>query len=85
VVGADIVAGWLERRLLPLLHRMDAPVALVNAEGRVVVANRPALVTGAVLRQVDVPALWRRPEATVGAAALHRLPDLPLGVLVLGG
>jgi hypothetical protein len=85
VVGADIVAGWLERRLLPLLHRMDAPVALVNAEGRVVVANRPALVTGAVLRQVDVPALWRGTEATVGAAALHRLPDLPLGVLVLGG
>ena len=85
VVGADIVAGWLERRLLPLLHRMDGPVALVNAEGRVVVANRPALVTGAVLRQADVPALWRREPgspATAGAT-LHRLPDLPLGVLVL--
>jgi hypothetical protein len=69
VVGADIVAGWLERRLLPLLHRMDGPVALVNAEGRVVVANRPALVTGAVLRQVDVPALWRRDPATRPRAA----------------
>ena len=46
VVGADIVASWLERRLLPLLHRMDGPVALVNAEGRVVVANRPALGDG---------------------------------------
>jgi hypothetical protein len=92
VVGADIVAAWLERRLLPLLHRMDDPVALVNAEGRVVVANRPALVTGAVVRQVDVPALWRKAEegrragsaAAVGAGAtLHTLPDLPLGVLVL--
>jgi hypothetical protein len=85
VVGADIVAGWLERRLLPLLHRMDGPVALVNAEGRVVVANRPALVTGAVLRQADVPALWRRGpgDATSGGATLHRLSDLPLGVLVL--
>ena len=87
VVGADIVAGWLERRLLPLLHRMDGPVALVNAEGRVVVANRPALVTGAVLRQVDVPALWRRDPGgpPAGDAVLHRLPDLPLGVLLLDG
>jgi len=87
VVGADIVAGWLERRLLPLLHRMDGPVALVNAEGRVVVANRPELVTGAVLRQADVPALWRRDpgDPPAGGAVLHRLPDLPLGVLLLDG
>ena len=81
VVGADIVAAWLERRLLPLLHRMHGSVALVNAEGRVVVANRPELVTGAVLRQVDVPALWR--QEPTGGALLHRLPDLPLAVLVL--
>ena len=81
VVGADIVAAWLERRLLPLLHRMHGSVALVNAEGRVVVANRPELVTGAVLRQVDVPALWR--QEPTGGAILHRLPDLPLAVLVL--
>ena len=82
--GADIVASWLERRLLPLAHRMDAPMALVNAEGRVVVANRPELVTGAVVRQVDVPALWRTDEGSTDAT-LHRLPDLPLGVLVLAG
>jgi hypothetical protein len=81
VAGADIVAAWLERRLLPLLHRMDGPVALVNAEGRVVVANRPALVTGAVVRQVDVGALWRGTQTTGGT--LYPLPDLPLGVLVL--
>lgn len=84
VVGADIVASWLERRLLPLLHRMDAPVALVNAEGRVVVANRPELVTGAVVRHVDVPALWRTGPASTDAG-LHRLADLPLGVLMLAG
>ena len=60
---------------------MDGPVALVNAEGRVVVANRPDLVTGAVLRQVDVPALWR--QEPVDGVALYRLPDLPLAVLVL--
>jgi hypothetical protein len=83
VVGADIVASWLERRLLPLVHRVDDPAALVNAEGRVVVANRPELVTGAVVRQVDVAALWKGADA--GTATLHRLPDLPLGVLVLPG
>jgi hypothetical protein len=83
VVGADIVASWLERRLLPLLHRMAGPVALVNAEGRVVVANRPTLVTGAVLRQVDVPSLWRGDAPESGGATLHRLADLPLAVLVL--
>ena len=74
VVGADIVAGWLERRLLPLLHRMDGPVALVNAEGRVVVANRPALVTGAVLRQADVPALWRREPGDPPSGRRHPAP-----------
>ena len=43
------------------------------------------LVTGAVLRQADVPALWRREPGSpaTGGATLHRLPDLPLGVLVL--
>jgi hypothetical protein len=42
-------------------------------------------VTGAVLRQADVPALWRREPGspTTAGATLHRLPDLPLGVLVL--
>jgi hypothetical protein len=62
---------------------MAGPVALVNAEGRVVVANRPTLVTGAVLRQVDVPSLWRGDAPESGGATLHRLADLPLAVLVL--
>lgn len=88
VVGADIVASWLERRLLPLLHRMDRPAALVNSEGRVVVANRPELVIGAVVRRGA-----GRPPAPPGEGAvrtvvasgeeLHELPDLPLAVLVL--
>lgn len=68
VVGADIVNSWLERRLLPLLHRLRRPAALVNAEGRIVVANHPALVTGSVAR--------------AEGATVHPLPGLPLGVLV---
>jgi hypothetical protein len=81
VVGADIVNSWLERRLLPLLHRTGRPAALVNAEGRVVVANHPAMVTGAVTHEANVPALWAGRDAP--GAVLHRLPSLPLGVLVL--
>lgn len=69
VVGADIVVDWLERRLLPLLHRCERPAALVNAERRVVAANRPELVTGTVL---------------TGPGEHRPLPELPLSVLVLG-
>jgi len=68
VVGADIVVEWLERRLLPLLHRTGRTAALVNAENRVVAANHPDLVTGAV---------------TEVTAERHPLPGLPLAVLVL--
>jgi hypothetical protein len=89
VVGADLVAADLERRLLPLLHRIPEAVAVVNAEGRIVSANRPALVTGAVVRRCPVAALWERAgdggTATSAGAALHRIADLPLGVLVLAG
>ncbi|MFC4949983.1 hypothetical protein [Pseudonocardia sp. GCM10023141] len=81
VVGADIVNSWVERRLLPLLHRSERPTALVNADGRVVVANHPALVAGSVTHAVDVPGLWAGGD--VEGAALHPLPGLPLAVLVL--
>jgi DNA-binding FadR family transcriptional regulator len=81
VVGADVMAGWIERGLLPLLRRVERPTALVNTTGRVAVSNDPALVAGAVVHEVDVPALWAgRPN---DRAQLHRLPGLPLAVLVL--
>lgn len=72
VVGADVVNSWLERRLLPLLHRVGQRAALVNAGGRVVVSNHPTLVTGAVTRHAD-------------GATLRPLDGLPLGVLVFDG
>jgi hypothetical protein len=81
VAGADVVAGWVERRLLPLLRRISRPTALVNAAGRVAVANDPGLVAGSVVHDVDVPALWA--GRTAPPARLHRLEGVPLGVLVL--
>lgn len=80
IVGADIVNSWVERRLLPLLHRADRPTALVNAEGRVIVANDPSLVAGSVTHKADVPALWSGLSAE--GAGLHPVEGLPLGVLV---
>lgn len=56
-------------------------MALVNAEGRVVVSNHPSPVSGSVTHAVDVPTLWA--GGPVGGAALHRLADLSLGVLML--
>lgn len=70
IVGADIVNSWVERRLLPLLHRAERPTALVNVEGRVVVSNQPGLAAGSVTHAVDV-----------AGATLHPLDRLPLAVL----
>jgi hypothetical protein len=50
----------------------------------VVVANTPSLVTGAVTRQADVPALWAGRSAADGPS-LRRLDGAPLGVLELRG
>lgn len=68
VVGADIVAGWMERTLLPLLGAIDRPTALVNDEGRVAVANDPSLVVGSVVADLG--------------GKLHHLDRLPLSLLI---
>jgi hypothetical protein len=68
IAGADIVNSWVERRLLPLLHRAERPTALVNVEGRVVVSNQPALAAGSVTHAGN-------------GAELHPLDGLPLAVL----
>lgn len=80
VVGADILTGWIERTLLPLLGAIARPTALVNAEGRIAVANDPSLVVGEVVHGVDVPALWA--GGADPTARLYRLDRMPLGVLV---
>lgn len=46
VVGADIAVRRLERELLPGFLAVDAPLALVNADGRVVLSTEPALQVG---------------------------------------
>lgn len=46
VVGADVAVRRLERELLAGFLAVDAPLALVNADGRVVLSTEPALQVG---------------------------------------
>lgn len=70
VVGCDVPVRRAERLLLPPLRALGAPAAVVNAENRVLVGNRPDLVTGALLRDVG--------PSTTG----HACPTLPFSLLV---
>ncbi len=49
VVGADIALRRLEAEVLPQLLAVDHPLALVNADGRVVVSTDPTAPAGALL------------------------------------
>ncbi|MDL9980497.1 hypothetical protein [Microbacterium candidum] len=48
VVGADVAVRRLEQDLLPAFLDADEPVALVNADGRVVLSTAPALQVGTI-------------------------------------
>jgi hypothetical protein len=48
VMGADVAVRRLERDLLPAFLDADEPVALVNADGRVIVSTEPALQVGTI-------------------------------------
>lgn len=85
VVGVDVEVAAVERALLPLLRDAERPTAVVNAEGRVVVASDCSLSTGALLRSLPVRSWWATaPTAPDPCARLVRLPGLPLGVVTLG-
>ena len=46
VIGADVAVRRLERALLGAFLEVDAPLALVNEHGRVVLSTEPALQVG---------------------------------------
>ncbi|KQX05424.1 MULTISPECIES: cache domain-containing protein [unclassified Leifsonia] len=52
VVGADIAVRRLERELLPLLLLIDEPLALVNADGRVIISTDAVAQPGALVSSV---------------------------------
>ncbi|QDZ16154.1 cache domain-containing protein [Humibacter ginsenosidimutans] len=51
VVGADIAVRRLEREVLPVLLQHPEGLALVNADGRVVVSTEPSTPAGALVSQ----------------------------------
>ncbi len=54
VAGADVPVARIDAALLPTFTARSHPVALVNAEGRVIVANHADHVTGSKIRTSTV-------------------------------
>ncbi len=84
VVGADIHVREVERLLQPKLRALGGRVALVNAQGRVIVSNNARQATGSLVRDVDVPAWWSsgaEPVTTEHAAVLRRCGDSPIALV----
>lgn len=81
VVGVDVPVAELERQVTPLLDWVGAPVALVNAIGRVVTTVDFGLLTGDLVRDAAFARLWAG-EPADGPYRLRRLAGLPLGLLV---
>ncbi len=50
VAGADVPVVSIDAALMPVFRQGGRPLALVNAEGRVIVANHPDHLTGSRLR-----------------------------------
>jgi hypothetical protein len=46
VVAADLLVASVEERVLPALAGLDRPVALTNADGRVIASNSASLPPG---------------------------------------
>ncbi|MDX2646406.1 cache domain-containing protein [Streptomyces sp. PA03-1a] len=53
VAAADVYLRHFEAAVLPLLRRLSAPAALVNARGRVAASTDPRHLAGSLLRSVS--------------------------------
>lgn len=54
IAGADVTLAALDSTLMPALRAGGRPVALANAEGRVIVGNHADYVTGSRLKRADL-------------------------------
>jgi hypothetical protein len=83
VAGADIRVFTFEKAVLPSLRatrRSMRTMAIVNAQGRVVLSNSARHVSGTLIHAPDVAALW----SSAGAGgALRKIDDLPLALVDL--
>jgi hypothetical protein len=88
VVGADVFVREFEHTTLPKLHALaveqQSRVALVNAQGRVIVSTSARQATGSLVRELDIPAWWTTGEESVRrpGTTLQRCGDAPVALLV---
>ncbi|HEX5115501.1 MAG TPA: GntR family transcriptional regulator [Pseudonocardiaceae bacterium] len=75
IAAMDVLSDNVERRIMPALCAGPAPLALLNASGRVIAASRAEPAPGAQLAR-------RRGRAVARSAALARLCDLTGWTLV---
>ncbi|HKN98507.1 MAG TPA: FCD domain-containing protein [Pseudonocardiaceae bacterium] len=75
IAGMDVLSDHVERRIMPALCADPAPLALLNANGRVIAASRADPAPGAQLAR-------RRGRAVARSAGLARLCDLTGWTLV---
>lgn len=77
IAGADITLGAMDAALMPAMRAAGRPLALVNSEGRVIVANHADYVTGSRLRGAAVEAGRSVPGTRWTLADLSPGPDCP--------
>ena len=80
VGGADIRVFTFEKAVLPALLATRRTVAIVNAQGRVVLSNSARHVSGTLIRTPDVVKLWSSSDTD---GALRKIGQLPLALVDL--
>ena len=75
VAGSDLVVSGLEERVLPRMCKMARPLALINAQGRVVLSSSPDWTPG----MLHPSAGSMRSEIEVACACASPLPWVPVG------
>lgn len=78
VAGADVPARRFEVVTLPILQRIETQAVLINAAGRVIASNTPALLAGSLLKHAHVtdeaPGSEGAAPATSAAQPCHGTP-----------
>ncbi|GAA0632133.1 cache domain-containing protein [Sporichthya brevicatena] len=84
VAGADVFVNRYESLVLPPLRSLPSAAALVNTQGRVIVSNTARLVTGSLVRRLDLAGFVAGGEATSRqqGLTLQRCGDVPIVLLV---
>ncbi|HWD61355.1 MAG TPA: cache domain-containing protein [Humibacter sp.] len=75
VIGADIAVRRLEREVIPVFLTSHEPLALVNADGRVVVSGEASVAPGSLVR--DATSWWDCAGTPLRVVSLGAIRDNP--------